>query len=141
MGKYYRRPFPPSEHRSEGVLDSIHYDVCGPMRVESMSGFKYFVLFIDDYSRKTWIYFLKTKDEVFDRFHEFRTLVENQTGRKIQVLRSNNGGEYTSKEFVDYCTATGIKKELIVPYNPQHNGVVERKNRTIVGAARAMIHD
>jgi len=65
---------------------------------------------------------------------ELRALVENQTGRKIQVLRSDNGGMYTSKEFMDYCTATGIKKELTVPYNPQQNGVVERKNRTIVRA-------
>jgi transposase InsO family protein len=56
-------------------------------------------------------------------------------------LRSYNRGEYISKEFVDYCTATGIKKELIVPYNPQRNAVAERKNKTIVGAARAMIHD
>jgi transposase InsO family protein len=57
------------------------------------------------------------------------------------VLRSDNGGEYTSKEFLDYCAATGIKKELIVPYNPQQNGVVERKNMTIVRASRVMIHD
>jgi transposase InsO family protein len=57
------------------------------------------------------------------------------------VLRSDNAGEYTSKDFVDYCATTGIKKELIVPYNPQQNGVVERKNRTIVGATRVMIHD
>jgi transposase InsO family protein len=141
MGKYAQRPFPPSEHRSKGVLDLIHSDVCGPMSMESVSGFKYFVLFIDDYSRKTWIFFLKTKDEVFDRFREFRALVENQTGRRIRVLRSDNGGEYTSKEFVEYCAAEGIKKELTVPYNPQQNGVAERKNRTIVGATRAMIHD
>jgi transposase InsO family protein len=76
------------------------------------------VIFIDDYSRKTWIYFLKTKDEVFDRFKEFRTLVENQTGRRIRVLRSDNGGEYTSNEFVEYCVTKGIKKELTFPYNP-----------------------
>jgi hypothetical protein len=92
MGKYARRPFPPSEHRSKGALDLIHSDVCGPMSVESVSGSKYFVLFIDDYSRKTWIYFLKTKDQVFDRFQEFRALVEKQTGRKIRVLRSDNEG-------------------------------------------------
>jgi hypothetical protein len=111
------------------------------MSVESVSGFRYFVLFIDDYSRKTWIYFLKTKDEVFGRFQEFRALVENQTGRKIWVLRSDNRGDYTSKEFEDYCRAAGIKKELMVPYNPQQNGVAERKNKIVVGAARAMIHD
>jgi hypothetical protein len=141
MGKYAQRPFPPSEHRSKGVLELIHSDVCGPMSVESVSGFKYFVLFIDDYSKKTWIYFLKAKDEVFDKFQEFRALVENQTGRKIRVLRSDNEGEYNSKEFLDYCAAVGIKKELTVPYNPQQNGVAERKNRTIVGVAWAMIHD
>jgi hypothetical protein len=77
MGKYAQIPFPPSEHRSKGVLDLIHSDICCPMSVESVSGFKYFVLFIDDYSRKTWIYFLKAKDEVFDRFQEFRAVVEN----------------------------------------------------------------
>jgi transposase InsO family protein len=141
MGKYAKRPFPPTKHRSKGVLDLIHYDVCGPMSVELVSSFKYFVLFIDDYSRKTWIYFLKAKDESFDRFQEFGALVENQNGRKIRVLRFDNEGEYTSKEFVDYCIAAGIKKELIIPYNPQQNGVAERKNRTIVEAAWAMIHD
>jgi hypothetical protein len=141
MGKYAQIPFPPSEHRSKGVLDLLHYDVCGPMSVELVSGFKYFILFIDDYSRKIWIYFMNAKDELFDGFQEFRALVENQTSRKIRVLRSDNGGEYTSKEFLDYCAAAGIKKELIVPYNPKQNGVVERKNRTIVGATRAMVHD
>jgi hypothetical protein len=68
MRKYARRPFPPSEHKSKGVLDLIHSDVCGPVSVESVSNFKYFVLFIDDYSKKSWIYFLKDKDEFFDRF-------------------------------------------------------------------------
>jgi hypothetical protein len=68
-------------------------------------------------------------------------LVENQTGRKIRVLSSDNGGEYTSKEFVDYCATARIKKELTVPYNPRQNGVAEKKNETIVGSTRAMIHD
>jgi transposase InsO family protein len=122
-------------------LDLIHYDVCGPMSVQSFSGISYYVLFIDDYSRKTWIYFLKTKDEVFERFKEFRALVENQIGRRIMVLRSDNRGEYPSNEFVEYCVAQWIKKDLTVPYNPQQNGVAECKNRTIVGAIRAMIHD
>jgi hypothetical protein len=77
MAKYARRPFPQNEHKSKGVLDLIHFDVCGPISVESVSGFKYFVLFIDDYSKKRCIYFLKTKDQVFDRFQEFMALVEN----------------------------------------------------------------
>ena len=99
--------------------------------------------FIDDYSRKTWIYFLKSKeaDEVLDKFREFRAWVENQSGKKIKVLRSDNGGEYTFGGFVDFCSEVGIKRKFTVPYNPQHNGVVERKNKTIVLAVKAMIHD
>ena len=84
---------------------------------------------------------MKTKSEVFKRFQEFRALVETQTSRKIKSLRSDNGGEYTLGEFVEYCVEAGIRREFIVPYNPQRNGVVERKNRTIVGAAKAMPHD
>jgi transposase InsO family protein len=84
---------------------------------------------------------MKTKGRVFKRFQEFKALVENQTGKKIKVLRSYNEGEYTSNEFNDLCAREGIKRELIVPYNPQQNGVVERKNRAIVGAVRAMLHD
>jgi transposase InsO family protein len=67
--------------------------------------------------------------------------VENQTGKKIRVLRWDNGGEYTSKDFMDFYAGEGIRRELNVPYNPQQNGVAERKNRAIVGAARAMLHD
>ena len=84
---------------------------------------------------------MKTKSQVFSRFQEFKALVEKQTGRKIRVLRSDNGGEYTSNDFKDFCAREGIKRELKVPYNPQQNGVAERKNRAIVGAARAMLHD
>jgi hypothetical protein len=72
---------------------------------------------------------------------EFKAQVENQTGKKIKVLRSDNGGEYTSNDFKDFCKEAGIKRELTVSYNPQQNGVAERKNRSIIGSARAMIHD
>ena len=67
--------------------------------------------------------------------------MENQTGRRIKVLRSDNGGEYTSKDFDEYCRQEGIKRQLTVPYTPQQNGVAERKNRAVVGAVRAMLHD
>jgi transposase InsO family protein len=71
---------------------------------------------------------MNTKDEVFSWFQEFRAQVENQTGKKIKVLRSDNGGEYTSNDFKDFCKEARIKRELKVSYNPQQNGVVERKN-------------
>jgi hypothetical protein len=76
----------------------------GPISSVSLGGCEYYVTFIDDHSKNTWIYFLKTKREVSKRFQEFKALVENQTGRRIKVLQSDNGGEYTSTEFVDFCT-------------------------------------
>jgi hypothetical protein len=141
LGKYTKTSFSSSEHRAAGVLDLVHSNVCGPMSQMSLSGHEYCVSFIDDYSRKTWIYFLKAKGEVFDRFQEFKALVENQTVKKIKVLRSDNGGEYASNKFEDFCTQHGIHRQFTVPYNPQQNGVAERKNRAIIGAARAMLHD
>jgi hypothetical protein len=98
---------------------AFHSDVCGPMSSTSLSGFEYYVIFIDEFSEKSWIFFMKTKGQVFKRFQEFKALVENQTGKKIKVLRSNNRGEYNSNEFNDFCAREGIKRELIVPYNPQ----------------------
>jgi transposase InsO family protein len=76
-------------------------------------------MFIDYFSRKTWIYFLKNKGEVFARFKEFKAPMDNQTGKKIKVLRSDNGGEFTSNELRDFCRQEGIQRQKTVPYNPQ----------------------
>jgi hypothetical protein len=86
LGKNAKAAFPSSESRSKGILDLIHSDVCGPMSVASVQGSSYYVTFIDDFSRKTWIFFMKTKDEVFSRFREFKAQVENQTGKEDQGL-------------------------------------------------------
>ena len=104
------------------------------MPSSSISGYVYYVSFIDDYSRKTWIYFLKTKDEVFSKFKEFKALTENLSKRNIKILRLDNGGEYTSKEFVNFCKDVVIKRELTTPYNPQQNGVAEQKNKNHTGS-------
>jgi transposase InsO family protein len=141
QGKNIKNPFSKKDSKAEGVLELIHSDVCGPMPSSSISGYVYYVFFIDDYSCKTWVYFLKSKDEVFSKFKEFKALIENLSERKIKILRSDNGGEYISKEFVNFCKDVGIKRELTIPYNPQQNGVVERKNRTIMEAVKTMIHD
>ena len=97
------------------------------MTVTSLSGYVYYVSFIDDYSRKTWIYFLKGKNEVFNKFKEFKALVENLSEKKIKIFRSDNGGDFTSGEFKTFCKEDGIKRELYTPYNPQQNGVAKRK--------------
>ena len=97
LGKNIKKPFPSSNNRSKEILDLIHSDVCGPMPLRSLGGSLYYVIFIDDYSRKTWLYLLKTKDEVFSKFQEFKAEIENLTNKKIKTLRTDNGGEYTSK--------------------------------------------
>jgi hypothetical protein len=84
---------------------------------------------------------LKSKHEVFGKYKEFKTLIENLSERKIKILGSNNGEEYTSKEFIKFCKDVGIKRDLTTPYNPQQNGVEERKNITIMEVVKTMIHD
>ena len=96
-GKNIKNPFPKSETKTKGTLELIHSNVCGPMPSTSLSGYEYYVIFIDDYSRKTSIYFLKTKSEVFGKFKELKALIENHLERIIKILRSYNGGEYTSR--------------------------------------------
>jgi transposase InsO family protein len=86
-------------------------------------------------------YFLKSKYEVLGNFKEFKALVENLSERKIKILRSNNGQEYTSNEFGIFCKDDGIKREFTTPYNLEQNGVEEIKNRTIMEEVRNMIHD
>lgn len=94
-GKNVKGPFPSKKNRFKEILHLIHSDLCGPMLVKSLGGYLYCAIFVDDYSRKTWIFYLKTKDHVFDVFRDFKALVENQIGKKILILRTDNGGEYT----------------------------------------------
>jgi hypothetical protein len=136
-----RNLFPKRDSKEEEVIELIQSNVCGPIPSTSISGYVYYVSFIDDYSRKTWVCFLKSKDEVFGKFKEFKALIENLYERNIKILRSDNGGEYTSKEFVNFCKDYGIKRDLTTPYNPQKNGVAERMNITIMEAVKTMIHD
>ena len=88
------------------------------MSATSLSGYVYYVSCIDGFSHKTWIYFLKGKDEVFERFKEFKSLVENLSENNFKTLRSDNGGEFTSNQFNDLCKEDGIKMDLTMTYNP-----------------------
>ena len=89
------------------------------MQTNSLIGYVYYASFIDDYSHKTWIYFLKNKDEVFEKFKEFKALVENLSEKRIKTLRSDSGGDFTSGEFNDYCKENRINRELNIPCNTQ----------------------
>jgi transposase InsO family protein len=126
------------QHAS-GPLQLVHIDLCGPISSPSFSGCKYILTFIDDFSIHTWVYFLKLKSEVFDKILAYKALVKKQSGHQIQKLRTDNGGEYVNNTFTSYYTTQGIQMQHIVPYTPQQNGVVERKNRTLKEMANCMI--
>ena len=139
-GKMCRKPFKSADSPcSAKKLDLVHSDVCGPMQTESFGGRKYFVTFIDDYSRCCAVYFLKQKSEVFDKFKKFEAEVTNKCGHSIGTLRTDNGGEYLSKKFQDFLESKGITHELTMPHTPEQNGVAERMNRTLQESARAML--
>jgi len=87
LGKNIKKSFPVNNKRAKVILELIHSDVCGPMSTPSLNGYVYYVIFIDDFSRKSWIYFMKTNNETFKKFHEFKALIENQTGKHIRILR------------------------------------------------------
>ncbi|KAL0425549.1 UNVERIFIED_CONTAM: Retrovirus-related Pol polyprotein from transposon TNT 1-94 [Sesamum radiatum] len=128
-------------HGTKQFGSSFYTDVCGPMRTPSHEQNRYFILFIDDYSRMTWVYFMREKSEVFKVFKKFKNLVEKQSGRSIKVLRSDRGKEYNNSEFNKFCEEEGIEHQTTVSYNPQQNGVSERKNRTVMEMARSMLQE
>ena len=141
-GKHHRSQFPTNcSERSSQPLGLVHSDVCGKMCTQSLSGAEYFLTFIDDNTRYVWVYVLKHKHEVFERFLEWKAMVEKSTGQKLKALRTDNGGEYTSERFQNYLKTEGVRHELTVPKTPEQNGVAERMNRTLVEAVRAMLAD
>ena len=126
-----------SRHAKQS-LELVHVDICGSVKVESIGHKRYFLLFVDDYTRKIWIYFFREKSEAFNKFKEFKALAKKQCGSHLKTLRSDRGGEFTSNEFNDYCKQEGIRRELTASYTPQQNDIAERKNRTIFEMARSM---
>ena len=140
LAKQTRKPnSSPATHCATKPLELIHSDVAGPMATPSLGGARYFLLFIDDFSRYTTIYTIKHKSEVIECFRKFKSQVENQQSQRIQRFRSDGGGEYISKEFTRLLDDAGIVREQTAAYSPEQNGVAERANRTIVGRAKAML--
>jgi hypothetical protein len=138
-GKHNRVRFPYGATREKGILELIHIDVFGPVLVPSLGKSMYYVSFIDYFSRNTWIYFLRKKSEVFDKFKEFKALVENQTKKKIKVLRTDNGGEFCGNEFEEFYKKCGIARQKTTPYTPQQNGVAGRMNKTLMEKERSFL--
>ena len=139
FGKQHRVSLQKNSTQKLEKLELVYYDVCGPMEVDLLGCNKYFVTFIDDDSRKTWVYLLHTKSQLFHYFHKFHAMVEREMGNPLKRLRINNGGEHIFREFKEYCSKHGIRHENMVPGTPQHNGVAERMNHTIVEKVRCML--
>ena len=142
LGKHARTKMPKeTKFHASKILQLVHSDVCGPFRTNSLGGAQYFVTFIDNFSKKIWIYFLANKSQVLSKFQHLVNLLETSTGRRIQALRTDNGGEYTSANFRDYCLAKGIAREFTPPYTPQCNGIAERRNRSLLDITRCLLMD
>ena len=109
QGNNNNNPFPRSNSKAKGILDIVHSDVYRSTSTTSLSGYVYYVSFIDDYSRNGWICFLKNTYEVFEKFRDFKTLVENLSEKNIKILWLDNRGEFTSTEFKEFYKEDGIK--------------------------------
>jgi hypothetical protein len=113
--------------------------LCGPIEPATPGGKRYFLLVVDDYSRFMWIALLSTKDEALGAFRKIQAAAEAEKDLKLKALRTDRGGEFTSNSFASYCEDRGIKHFLTAPYTPQQNGVVERRNQTVVAMARSLL--
>ena len=138
--KLARKPFMPTTSRATLQLELVHSDICGPLET-AIGGGCYMLLFIDDATRHTDEYILKNKSEALQHFQEWKALRERESGMLVKRLRTDGGGEYTSKKFAAYLQEQGIVKETTTPYTPQSNGVVERANRTVMDRVRCMLED
>ena len=123
--------FKSKEYSTTRPLEIVHTNLVGPTTTKGLKGEKYFMLLVDDYTRMVVVFFLKNKSKDFENFKIYKEMVENEMDSKIKCWRYDNGGEFTSKEFMDYCNNHGIKRQFFIVRTPQHNGVVERKNRTV----------
>ena len=121
------------------MFDVIHIDLVGLMKTQSIQGNFYHYILVDDYTHYNWVFFIGTKDEPFHCFKTFFTFILTQFGTTLKAIRSDRGGEFLSTDFIKYLEK-GTADRLTTPHTPQQNGTAKRANRTIAGAACAMLH-
>ena len=135
LGKQTSKPVPKeTQNKSQKPLELVYSDILGPFEVPSLNGSKYAITFIDEHSKYSVVKFMSKKSQAFEKFKEY--VAESGTPQR---LRTDNGAEYTSKQFKDYCRDSKIKQEFTVPETPQQNGVAERFNRTLVEMGRSLL--
>ncbi|CAL8994313.1 unnamed protein product [Prunus brigantina] len=140
LAKSHRTVFPLSDKKAAKPFDLVHSDVWGPARVTS-NGFRWFVTFIDDCTRLTWVFLLKNKHDVASILPDFCTMVSTQFHAQVKVFRTDNGGEYVNNTLASFFRAQGIIHQTTTPFTPQQNGVSERKNRQLLEVARSLMLD
>ncbi|KAI3669359.1 hypothetical protein L6452_40592 [Arctium lappa] len=139
-GKMKRGPHKPKpEPSTSSPLELLHLDLCGPMRTQSLGGKKYVLVIVDDYSRYTWVKFLRSKDETPEVLITFLKTTQVKMQRPVNFLRTDNGTEFKNKIVDEYLESVGISHQYSAARTPEQNGVVERRNRTLVEAARTML--
>ncbi|GJX85124.1 retrovirus-related pol polyprotein from transposon TNT 1-94 [Tanacetum coccineum] len=140
LGKSKKHTHKPKiENTNLEVLNTLHMDLCGPMRVQTINGKKYILVIVDDYSRFTWVKFLRSKDETPEVVIKFLKQIQVGLNKTVRYIRTDNGTEFVNKDLTEYYERVGIFHQKTVPRTPQQNGVVERRNRTLVEAARTML--
>ncbi|GJY25521.1 retrovirus-related pol polyprotein from transposon TNT 1-94 [Tanacetum coccineum] len=132
---FHTKTTPSSKRR----LQLLHMDLCGPMRVESINGKKYVLVIVDDYSRYTWTHFLRSKDETPEVLIDFLTLVQRRLHAQVRTIRTDKGTEFLNKTIHAYFAKEGIRHETSTAQTPEQNGIVERRNRTLVKVAQTML--
>ncbi|GJX40603.1 retrovirus-related pol polyprotein from transposon TNT 1-94 [Tanacetum coccineum] len=140
LGKSKKASHPlKTENTNTEVLNTLHMDLCGPMRTESINGKKYVLVIVDDYTRFGWVRFLRTKDETPQVIEKFIVKTQRALNATVRFVRTDNGTEFVNKTLDGWFESVGISHETSVPRSPQQNGVVERRNRTLMEAARTML--
>uniref|UniRef100_A0A2N9FMC6 Integrase catalytic domain-containing protein n=1 Tax=Fagus sylvatica TaxID=28930 RepID=A0A2N9FMC6_FAGSY len=141
QGKLHQFPFPSSSFTATAPLELVHSDVWGPAPVTSINGTRFYVSFVDHFTRFTWLFPIKHKSQVLATFQHFTATMENILNTRIKVLRTDCGGEYTNSAFESFCSTRGILHQFSCPHTPQQNGVAERKHRHIVETALTLISE
>lgn len=139
LAKQTRASYIPKGYESSSPFNLIHLDIWGPSRVASINGAKWFITFVDDHTRLTWVYLMKSKVEVGNIIRTLLTIIKTHFDTIVKVFRSDNGTEYLDKEVREYLAKLGIHYQTSCVYTPQQNGIAERKNRHLLEVARSIM--
>jgi transposase InsO family protein len=139
-GKHRRAPFlQQASRRATKSLELLHGDLCGLVSPPTLRGSLYFLLHVDDYSRYMWVSLIASKDQATAEIKKINAMVERKSGNLLCALITNRGGEFTAAQFKEYCDELSVFRELTAPYSPQQNDIVERRNQSVMVAARCML--